>query len=801
MRGDPAIKPPPNNFHLLLENMPDAFAYHQIVTDPDGNPIDYIFLNANPAFEKMTGLARDRIIGKKVTEVLPDITKASFDWIGTYGGVALTGAKIKFEQYDELTKNWYDITAYSDEPGYFAVVFHNTTESKKTATALLESEARFHRITENAQDLIYRLRLAPKRQFEYVNPAALAITGYSPEDHYADPDLGFKLVHPDDHPLLEAVAQAKIPLHEPLTLRWVRRDGEVIWTEQRNVPIYGEDGHLVALEGIARDITASKKSQEMELQHLARLKSLVDISQYQADTIQDLLDYALSEAIQLTESKLGYVYHYDEETRQFILNSWSRGVLQECSIRNPATIYELDKTGIWGEAIRQRKPIINNNFTLHHPLKKGYPEGHAKLFKFMTIPIFKDSQIIAVVGVANKDQDYEEKDVLQLTLLMDSVWKMVERKKSEKTLAESEGRYAMVVNNLPKGVVHIMDRDFRYVFSAGDGLRNVGHTAKDFFGKTMSDMITPAMAKRVAQNYRRAFAGENVTYTITYKGREFLSNAIPLRHEDGKIDQLLVLQVDITEQKIAEEKLRRLNKELEQRVKDRTAQLEASNRELESFAYSVSHDLRSPLRAVAGYSQIILEDYTDILDQEAIRLLNVVYSNTKQMDRLITDLLELSRTARTRMNLATVDMVPLVETIYAELSPQDSERFTFTINPLPPALGDRRLLHLAWQNLLDNAIKYTSPKENPIIQVGGYTVNNTNIYFIKDNGVGFNPIYTHKIFETFQRLHKTEEFPGTGIGLAIVERIINRHGGKVWAEGALNKGATLYFSLPVKTGK
>ncbi len=256
------------------------------------------------------------------------------------------------------------------------------------------------------------------------------------------------------------------------------------------------------------------------------------------------------------------------------------------------------------------------------------------------------------------------------------------------------------------------------------------------------------------------------------------------------------LAISIVNRKV-EEDIRQLNVQLEQRVVERTTQLENSNKELEAFSYSVSHDLRSPLRAINGYSHILLEEYSDKLDPKGKDMLGDVGMNANKMDKLITDLLALSRVSRSELKLSRIDMNSMVNTIYYEIaSPEVQKKFTFTVFPMPDAYGDPILLHQVWTNLISNAIKYTLPKGERIIQINGHSEGETNIYTIQDNGVGFNPKYTHKLFGVFQRLHSTDQFEGTGVGLAIVKRIIQRHGGQVWAEGLLNQGATFYFSLP-----
>ena len=241
--------------------------------------------------------------------------------------------------------------------------------------------------------------------------------------------------------------------------------------------------------------------------------------------------------------------------------------------------------------------------------------------------------------------------------------------------------------------------------------------------------------------------------------------------------------------------------ELEQRVVERTAQLEVANKELEAFSYSVSHDLRAPLRAIDGFSRVILEDYTDKFDEEGKRILNVIRSNTQKMGQLIDDLLVFSRLGRQEIRISDIDMEKLANTVYEEVKITVPHRdVQFNIRTLSPAQGDKAMIRQVLVNLLSNAVKFTRPKDIAVIEVGGSNKENEHIYYMKDNGVGFDMQYANKLFGVFQRLHSTEEFEGTGVGLAIVQRIIHRHGGRVWAEGKVGEGASFYFTLPRREG-
>ncbi len=286
-------------------------------------------------------------------------------------------------------------------------------------------------------------------------------------------------------------------------------------------------------------------------------------------------------------------------------------------------------------------------------------------------------------------------------------------------------------------------------------------------------------------------------HAATHSYRYVSLRAVPIVEASGKVHEWIGTVSDIHDQRTAEDALRKLNAELERRVAERTAELEATNKDLEGFSYSVSHDLRAPVRVVAGFAKLLGRQHADQLDAEARQKVEVIQNETVRMGVLIDDLLMFARLGRQAIRAVELDMSAMARAVFDRLNSQNGGNpVQFHLGALPPAVGDRVLLEQVWTNFLSNALKFSSKRERPVITIDAISDASEYIYFVRDNGAGFDPRYQSKLFGVFQRLHGTSEFPGNGVGLALVHRIVTRHGGRVWADSKVDHGATFYFSLP-----
>ncbi len=692
----------------------------------------------NPAAARMMGKTPEVILGKALWEVWPHASASPFG--AAYRRAVAENVSVRVEAfYPEPVNAWFEVRCYPSPDG-LSLFFTDTTERKRREEQLrlLESAAL------ETSDGILILKVsggdASRQDPTFMNPAFERITGFHLEDARQGA-LGF----------LAAPANGAVYL-EQLTRR---KDGAEFWAEFTFKLLGANDDNYTHQVWTIRDITERKHAEEA-----SRLHSSI-VAESDDAIISKNLDG--------------------------IVLTWNRGAQQ---------IYGYPAEEIVGRSIVRLMPPdrVHELSEIVDDLKGG-----GRLEHFQTERVRKDGRRIAVSLTVSPLRDAAGYVVGASIISRD----VTERKLFEEALALSEERYRslafataqIVWTTGIRGEV-IEDIPMWRAFT--------GQSLEEVLGLGWADALHPEDREQNSEVWWGAVRSRSF-YDTEYRMRRhdgeyrwMAVHCVPVLEADGVIREWVATCADIHDRKRAEEEIRKLNEELEQRVGERTAELEAANRELEAFAYSVSHDLRAPLRAIDGFSRILLDEFSPQLPERAQHYLDSARKNAVQMGRLIDDLLAFSKLGRQPLRKQPIAPAELVRQALQEL-PFDEEgrQVEITVGDLPACEGDPSLLKQVLINLLSNGFKYTRTREIARIEIGALAAMDRGIpvYYVRDNGVGFDMRYADKLFGVFQRLHGAQEFPGSGVGLAIVQRIVHRHGGRVWAEAALNQGATFYFVL------
>jgi PAS domain S-box-containing protein len=555
----------------------------------------------------------------------------------------------------------------------------------------------------------------------------------------------------------EVIASGRTKYHiiEPLT----RGDGERIWVDTTKIPLRDSDGKVSILIGVLEDITERKRAEENLKESETRYRYLFEHNPV------PMLIYELAR-LNILAVNDAFIAHYGYS-------------------KDEASALHL--TDLYPES--EKKAIADLSRTLHGHAYAG--EWHHRK---------KDGTQITIEARSH-GFSYEGRDA-RIAVIND----LTDRKQAEEALRQSEQRYKQLLESITDYTYSVEIHNGRPIKTVhGSGCEKVtGYTPADYseIPKLWLQMVHPEDRNTIEHYADPLCEGKEIPaieHRIIHKNGSviWVRNTYVLKHNSGMVIGYDGLISDITERKLAEEEIRRLNTELEDRVVKRTAQLEAANKELEAFSYSVSHDLRAPLRHASGYVDLLVKRCTPDLSEKGRHYLDCIADSVHQMGMLIDDLLQFSRTGRAEMRRSISSMDGILDDVIESLRYDNPARtIEWIVATLPPVYCDTAMMKLVWMNLLSNAVKFTRTREKAVIEIGVKENDKEYVFFVRDNGVGFDMRYAQKLFGVFQRMHSMEEFEGTGIGLANVQRIIIRHDGRTWAEAELDKGATLYFTIP-----
>lgn len=691
-------------------------------------------------------------------------------------------------------------------------------ERARAEQALLGSEARFRELAENVEEVFYNRDFATGR-FLYLSPAYEKLWRRSVESLYAEPESYREAIHPEDR---AAEAETKHSQSSgtmtDLEYRIVRPDGEIRWIRDRSYPVINAGGSVERIVGTARDITGRKRA-DRELARTNRALQMLSRCNEALTRIDDearLLLQICRLAVEVGGYRMAWVGYAQDDPSRSILPMAHAGHEEGYLSAIKLTWDETQPTGRGpaGQTIRSGEPRVSEDITQGAnqffwsdiATRCGYRSG-------LFLPLRSASRTFGLLGLYSDSVEKLADD--EIKLLQDmadnlafgigSLRTRLERQRSQEAARQASAQvreHASLLDRAQDAImVRNLDRTIRFWNKGSQRL--YGWAEEEVLGKTMVEQMYPDPQKLVdAMNQTLAnegdWSGELEQLAKDGSAISIEARWTVVRDEQGRINGVLGINTDIRERKRAREEILQLNASLEGRVQQRTAQLEFANKQLEAFSYSVSHDLRTPLSAIDGFSNLLVREIDGgVPGERAKHYLARIRSGVVQMGELIDALLSLAQVSRTSLRWDTVDLSGMASRIlegYKESQP--GRDVLLDIEPGLTAHGDSRLLQQVLDNLLGNAWKFSSQQAQALISFRRETgEGGTAVYVVQDNGAGFDMAYSERLFGAFQRLHTVSEFAGTGIGLATVHRIVTRHGGSVWATSAPGRGAAFYFTL------
>lgn len=673
-------------------------------------------------------------------------------------------------------------------------------ERNKVEHLLRESEKQYRRIVDSAAEGIW---VVDENSYtSFVNTRMAELLGYTIEELHQKPVTDFMLEEDAaDH--YRKIENRRMGLLENYERRFRCKDGHIIWTQVSATPIMDEDNKFKGSCALFTDITDRKISEEKikllneeeKRRNIELVEKNIELKRARNATLNIIEDLSreIEERKQVEQKviQLAAIVEYSDDaitgkTLDGIITSWNRGAVN---------IYGYTESEMIGESISilvpdDRKTEVSD---ILEKIRQGEHIEH-----FETLRKRKDGKLIDVSLTISPVLDALGKPIGASTIGRD----ITERKLAEEALRQSEQKFRSLAESSPDNIIRY-DNKCRAIYINPQMYQSVRDELVSYIGKTpMESNNHPDTLKyqQKIENVIKTGQPDEMELTVPNRQNELRTHNIrfvPEFDSNHKIIGALAIGRDITNNKKAEEEIRLLNAELEQRVIERTLQLHTANKELEAFAYSVSHDLRAPLRAIDGFSQALIEEYYDKFDNQGKDYIKRVRVGAQRMAQLIDDMLHLSRVSRGDLNIQIVDLSEIALQIADEIKTSHPDRkINFVIMNNIIAKADGRLLRIVLENLIGNAVKFTSKCSDAKVEFGISKQNHETIYYVSDNGAGFDMKYSGKLFGAFQRLHSDSAFPGTGIGLATVQRIIHKHNGRVWANAEVDKGATFYFTIP-----
>jgi PAS domain S-box-containing protein len=797
-------------FRAVIDNLPHGL----IILDQESETLYW-----NPAAQAMHGFSKSEDVKRKMQD-LPDLFEASTlegvvlgldEWplSRLLRGEMIGDVKLRVRRLD---RDWSRLLQYSGArvpyAGERSLTFLSMNDITEQ-TAAEEARMRLAAIVNSSDDAI--VGTTPSGLISNWNRGAESLFGYSAIEMIGRPltALAPSDARSEEDAVVSREANSAVRVQQFEASRTCK-DGRRIDVSIIVSPIIDGDGNIIGKSRIARDIT-ERKRHERELERLNRLNaalSHVNQAIIRAPERIDLFQRICRALVD--EGGFGMVWvgwHTPGNPKIVPQAAWGGNVDHLHGI----SIYVDERAeggGPSGTAFREGRPYFCNDvFDDPHtmPWRDNYRRSGFRASA--ALPIRQGGSVRGILCVYSYEPDvFQDKEMsllieaaAEVSFALDNAEQAEARRQAQEAARRERIFSSMLIESMP-GIFYFLD-DRRRMLRWNQNFMSIsGYSADEIAGMHASDFFTAEQKERAEEKIREVFARGEASFEgdFRFKGGGtapyfFTGRRVVL---DG-IAGLIGMGVDISARTRAEAEVRRLNAELEQRVVERTTQLEAANKDLEAFSYSVSHDLRAPLRTVNGFAEIVLADFGANLPEEGRRLLKRIRSRGLYMGLLIDDLLEFSRLGRKTLKRRQVDMRNLAEAVVRGWSPQtEGRRIEFNLGELPTCFGDPSLLRQVWVNLLSNAIKYSRGRDPAIIDIGSTIEDGTCVYFVRDNGVGFDMQFADKLFGVFQRLHLVEEFEGTGVGLAIVQRIVERHGGKVRAVGREQAGATFYFSMP-----